>query len=199
MRIIYSAVLGLFVLAVSSACALTTETIQLDYSPRTGVAQIQQAETVTVLVSVSDTRSRTDRVSSKKNGYGMEMAAITSQNDPVSVVRQAIEAELRGRGFQIGQSGLTVKTEVQKYYCDFKSGFFSGDAVAEVTLGVQVLTTGGAITYASVIAGEGKEPNVQLASGGNAKLALDRALQDAMDKLFGNQTFLDALLKAKAT
>jgi uncharacterized lipoprotein YajG len=199
MRIIYSALLGLFVLAVSSACALTTETIQLDYSPRTGVPQVQQAETVTALVSVSDTRSRTDRVSSKKNGYGMEMAAITSQNDPVSVVRQAIEAELRGRGFQIGQSGATVKTEVQKYYCDFKNGFFSGDAVAEVTLSVQVLTSGGAITYASVIAGEGKEPNVQLASGGNAKLALDRALQDAMDKLFGNQAFLDALLKARAT
>lgn len=39
-------------------------------------------------------------------------------------------------------------------------------------------------------------PGIQLASGENAKIALDEALKDAVSKLFNDGTFIDALFKA---
>lgn len=77
----------------------------------------------------------------------------------------------------------------------FKAGFWSGDAVAEVIMEVTVKNQGGQIVYSKLVAGQGKNPNIQLASGSNAKVALDAALKDAMDKMFADKAFIDALLK----
>src|SRR5437763_12439384 len=43
---------------------------------------------------------------------------------------------LRNRGFEVGKGSVSVKAELQKFYNDFKTGFFSGDAVAEVVINV---------------------------------------------------------------
>ncbi|GIW44843.1 MAG: hypothetical protein KatS3mg077_2125 [Candidatus Binatia bacterium] len=60
----------------------------------------------------------------------------------------------------------------------------------------QVQRSDGTIAFAKVVAGEGKVRNVLLSSGTNAKTALDLALKDAVDKLFSDRTFLDALMVA---
>jgi uncharacterized lipoprotein YajG len=185
--------------SLASGCALTVDRVQLDYVPQVGVQLIDSDGAITVAVAVDDVRSRKDRVSSKKNGYGMEMAAIESISDVAELVRQAVSTELAARGFQVAESREVVKVEVQKFYCDFKIGFFAGDAVAEVTLNAQVQRPDGLIAYSRVIAGEGLEPNIQLCNGTNAKAALDRALQDAMTKLFGDPAFLEAVSKSGTT
>lgn len=182
--------------SLASGCALTVDQVRLGYVPQANVSAIEQAGAGPVAVQVDDMRSRKDRVSSKKNGYGMEMAAIVSVNDVADLVKEAVTTELRARGFQVAESREIVKVEVQKFYCDFKIGFFAGDAAAEVTLSAQVHRPDGLIAYSRVIAGEGVEPNIQLCSGENARLALDKALQDAMWKLFTDNAFLDAVRKS---
>src|SRR5437763_5405171 len=94
---------------------------------------------------------------------------------------------LRNRGFEVGKGSVSVKAELQKFYNDFKTGFFSGDAVAEVVINVQVQKSDGSVRFVKVVSGEGKEPNIQLSSGTNAKAALERALSDAISKLFNDQ------------
>jgi len=141
-------------------------------------------------------------VGCKKNGYGMEMAAIRSENDVPGLVRSSIQTELTRRGFQSGPGGVTVVVEVRRLYNDFKIGFFSGDAAAEADLEVRVLAPGHAERSPPIFEGRaqgtGANPNVQLSSGENAKPALEAALSEAIWRLFNNRGFVEALLAGGA-
>ncbi len=179
-----------------SGCALTNEQIELSYTPQAGVSRIAGAENVPVGVQVTDQRLDKSKVSSKKNGFGMEMAPITAAEDVAVTVRKAIEQELRARGFRLDSSDALVKVDadVTRFYNDHKMGVFAGDAVADLNLSVSVKSKDGMLLYAKQIAAQGKEANTQLATGNNARLALDRALANGMKMLFDDKAFLSALL-----
>ncbi len=181
-----------------SGCALTTEQIAINYTQQAGVAKIAGAENVSVNVQVADQRLDKSKVSSKKNGYGMEMAPITASEDVAVTVRKAIEKELQARGFQLASDSALVKVaaDVTRFYNDHKMGFFSGDAVADLNLSVTVKSKSGTLLYSKQIVAQGKEANTQLASGNNARIALERALENGMKTLFDDQAFLSALLAA---
>jgi uncharacterized lipoprotein len=115
-----------------TGCALTTERIDLQYKPQSGISPIAGANRVTVNVQVIDQRLEKSKVSSKKNGYGMEMAPIIANEDVTLTLRKAIEQELGSRGFSIGAgTGLVqIAADLTRFYNDHKTGFFSGDSVA---------------------------------------------------------------------
>jgi uncharacterized lipoprotein len=184
-----------------SGCALTTEQIVLDYTQQTGVAKIAGADNVSVNVQVADQRLDKSKVSSKKNGFGVEMAPITAAEDVAVTVRKAIEKELQARGFQLGSDAALVKVaaDVTRFYNDHKMGFFAGDAVADLSLSVSVKSKGGALLYAKQIVAQGKEANTQLATGNNARIALERALENGMKILFEDPAFVSALLAASGS
>jgi len=182
-----------------SGCALTEDTVSLQYRPMAGVAEVPGAKQVGIVVAVADARTaHRDRVSVKKNGYGMEMAAIRSDRDVTLLVKEAIEAELRARGFRIGEGGAQAKADLLTFYNDFKIGFFSGDAVAEVTFNIQVVGSNGTILYSKPVSSSGKAPDILLASGSNAKTALENGLQTAIANLMSDQAFIDSVLKSGA-
>jgi len=192
---------GCVAVASLSGCALTTEQIELNYTQQAGVAKVAGAENVSVNVQVADQRLDKSKVSSKKNGFGMEMAPITAAEDVAVAVRRAIEKELQARGFQLGSDAALVKVaaDITRFYNDHKMGFFAGDAVADLNLSVTVKSKSGALLYAKQIIAQGKEANTQLATGNNAKLALDRALENGMKMLFEDPAFLSALLAASGS
>jgi uncharacterized lipoprotein YajG len=189
---------GVFLVFASllSGCALTKEYVTLSYQPQTNVEKIKGADAVKVKVEISDVRMIKDKVSCKKNGYGMEMAPIIAQNDVAEILKVAIEAELKNRGFNLAEGSMLVFAELTKYYNDFKTGFWSGRAVAEVVMNVQVKKQDHSIIFSRIIAGESTISNLQLASGKNAKLALDDALKNGVSKLFNDAAFIDSLFKA---
>ena len=192
---------GCVAVASLSGCALTTEQIELNYTQQAGVAKVAGAENVSVNVQVADQRLDKSKVSSKKNGFGMEMAPITAAEDVAVTVRKAIEKELQARGFQLGSDAALVKVaaDITRFYNDHKMGFFAGDAVADLNLSVTVKSKSGALLYSKQIIAQGKEVNTQLATGNNAKLALDRALENGMKMLFDDPAFLSALLAASGS
>lgn len=193
-------VLWLILASVVSGCALTTEPVDIPYMPGAARAPAPGAAAATVAVSASDARtSYRDRVSSKKNGFGMEMAPIVATNDIAQTVRAAVAQELQAEGFVIGPGGLEVAIDVVKFYNDFKTGIFAGDAVADVTLNLKVLRPDRSVAFAKLYAGEGKEENIQLASGENARLALIRALHSAVQNLVGDAELTAALTGDKAS
>jgi uncharacterized lipoprotein YajG len=193
----------LLVAALSmGGCALTEDTVKLSYQPRGPAQRLDEAQEVTVVVVVRDERrsNERDRVSCKKNGYGMEMAAIRSANDVPGLVKGSIQTELGRRGFKAGPSGVTVVVELRRLYSDFHPGFFSGDATADADLEVSVFapgaTEGTPPLFAGRAEGAGSNQNIQLSSGENAKPALEGALSEAVWNLFNNQRFVAALFLA---
>jgi len=174
-------------------CALTTDTIRVGYRV-TRAQPIAGAERTTLTVKMTDARGIGDRVSVKKNGYGMEMAPIL---DPqaIATIKSSLEAELRARGFTPGASA-TVNVEVVRFYNDFKIGLFSGDALADMEMNVQVKAPDGAILFAKSVKAAGANKGILLSGGDEAKVALEGALREGMDKLLADREFFDALIKA---
>ncbi|MGN6520110.1 MAG: YajG family lipoprotein [Dokdonella sp.] len=190
------AALGVVVLL--SGCALTTDRIDIAYTAQSAPAAVPGASGVTVSVEVVDDRPDRSRVGSKKNGYGMEMAPILANEDVATTVRRAIETELALRGFtpSLAPALVQVSGDLTRFYNDHKMGFFAGDAVADFNLSVDVRAKDGDIVYRRQIVAQGIEPMTQLATGNNARIALERALQDGMAKLFGDTEFVAALTRA---
>lgn len=187
---------GCVAIASLSGCALTTEQIAVNYNKQSAVSKIAGADNVSVNVQVTDQRSDKSKVSNKKNGYGMEMAPITASEDIAVTIRKAIEQELQSRGFSVGTDMAQVKiaADVTRFHNDFKMGFFTGDAVADLNMSVMVKAKNGNQLYTKQIVAQGMEPNTQLATGNNASIALGRALENAMKILFEDQSFLSALV-----
>lgn len=188
-------------LAGLEGCALTTERIELLYNPQPGVTPLPGAKDVSVNVRVADQRQDKSKVSSKKNGFGIEMAPILASEDVAVTVRRAMEQELRARGFQLGTTDTLVQIEADliRFYNDHKAGFFSGDAVADLNMSILVKSRSGGMLFSKQIAAQGIEPNTMLMTGENAKLALNRALENGMKILFDDQTFLSALVASSAS
>lgn len=194
-------VIACVVVTSLSGCALTTDRIELQYNQQQGVSQISGANNVSINVQVTDQRQDKSKVSSKKNGFGMEMAPILASEDVAITVRRAIEQELRARGFQLGSDAALVQivADLTRFYNDHKTGFFAGDAVADLNMSVTVKSKKGDLLYTRQVIAQGIEPNTQLMSGENARLALNRALENSMKSLFEDQAFLSALVALSAS
>lgn len=101
-------------------------------------------------------------------------------------------------GFQIGSGQVIVSAEVNKFYNDFKVGFFSGNAVSEVTLTVQVRTVSGQILYAKTLTGESDEGGVMIASGENTRISLEKAFATSIARIVSDPKFSQAILEANS-
>lgn len=188
-----------FVLIVSlfiSGCAFTTETVDIAYRSTSSVTQYEGANEVVVNVSMKDSRGvEGNKVSSKKNGYGMETAPILASEAPTATIKRAIEDELRKRGFKLGNdSSVNVSADLSRFWNDHKVGFFAGDAVADFDMDVNIIDKNGTSVFSKSIVTQGIEKNIQLMTGSNAKLALDKALENGINLLFDDQNFVNALV-----
>ncbi len=189
--------LGLIAMTVSG-CALTPGHVNVSYTPlgSSGTIRPAGAEAVSVHVAVSDQRASKDAVGHKTNGYGMEMAPITSDNDIPQTLQSAIESELKSHGFNIVEAGPTIAVALTKFENRFVNGFWSGTATAELVMNVVVQRPDGGIVYTKLIDVQGVNPGIQLSSAENAGIALDRALQGGIAQLFEDSAFPTALRTA---
>jgi uncharacterized lipoprotein YajG len=179
------------------ACALTVDTIDIAYKPDFAAKSPPGAESITVNLNVEDARtSYRDRVSSKKNGYGMEMAAIVTKRDVQSIVADAFKEELVRHGFNVGESPVVVQVNIQKFYSNFKVGFWSGTSAGEVIFSVQVQDSELKPFFAKHYAGDRDIKGVMLAGGGNAKKAIEPAFANAVKKIMTDEKFIKAIFKA---
>ena len=179
----------------TTGCALTKDYVSLQYMPDPSPTRVEGAEKAQVTVSTVDSRTVKDRVSSKKNGYGMEMAPIIATNDIPALFQQALETELEHLGFKKGP-GANLICDVTKFYNDFKIGFWAGDAAADVMINLQVKDPQGQLLYAKSFSAEGRKENIQLAGGKNAKAALEAGLAEVVQKAVRDPELSAALIKA---
>lgn len=193
MRNISGLILAMFLL---SGCALTVDQIEIPYEGRPNLTVVPDANEVAVSVVGEDRRTvYKDRVGAKKNGYGMEMASIVATNDISKTFADAVKFELENLGFRIAEGGKRVKVDLIRFYNDFKMGVFAGDAVADGLIGITVSDEAGVTTFSRPYEGGKIEPNIQLATGSNARKALTGAMADIVGKIAQDKDFHAALLR----
>ncbi len=181
---------------LASGCALTIDEIDVPYEGRANITVVEGADKVTVAVTNVDKRTvYKDRVGTKKNGYGMEMAKIVARNDIAKTFADAVEFELENLGFRIGEDGKLLTVALIRFYNDFKMGFFAGDAVADGLIVISITDANGEVSFSSSYEGGAIEPDIQLALGYNARIALIRAMADIVSKIAQDRNLHTALLK----
>ncbi len=176
-----------------AGCATTEDIVQIKYAP-TSASRIADARPVALTVVDGRTADRT-RISTKINGYGMEMAAIRSAQDVSDVVREAAAKEFQQRGFNIEASGLAVTLTVTRFYNQYSTGLLSGSADGTVDLTVSISDRAGGQIYQNTYAGA-SNMQIALANGSNAAESVANALNSAFHKMFGDPAFIAVLTKA---
>jgi uncharacterized lipoprotein YajG len=197
-RLTIRAATGFGLALLVSGCALITDRVDIPYQTAT-ITPVSVPGAPDVLVAVSTTDARTtyrDRVSTKKNGYGMEMAAIVPANDLSTTINDAFRQELYVRGFKLAPQGVSVQVQLVRFYNDFKNGFFSGDAVASVAFNVKVSSPTAGVAFAKYYEGTGTEPDIQIAGADNARAALMKAFTASVNSAVNDPDFIHAILAA---
>ncbi|NNM43090.1 MAG: hypothetical protein HKM07_01945 [Chlamydiae bacterium] len=183
-----------FMLSCTS-CAYVPEKVQVAYEPIMHSNPVATAIGTNVVVNVIDNRRNGKRVSSKKGDYGIELAGIKLEGELADEVANAVITELESLGCTIATGGMEIEVEIQKFYNEFKQGFFRARGIAELILAVSVKKSDGNIVYSKTIMGFGENDKMWVQSGKNAKAALDTAFNDAIHRLVSDQAFLQSLKK----
>ncbi len=173
------------------ACGLQTDTITISYVSQGSPKAPPGASGTVVDVQVKDIRSNKSEVSKKGDEYEF-LAPIVVENDVAQILREAIQTELKNRGFDLGDGGPVVVAELSKFYNRFRAG----NSEAEVFIHVQVKKAKGGLVYSEIVEGKGINSKGIFRSGENAKIALEAAMQDAVNRLMTNVEFLDAIIEA---
>jgi len=161
------------------------------------------AQNVAVSVQVNDKRDYLAPGISRKwgraqvgygrNSFGEHVAPDIIVVEPVeTTVRKSIEEELAARGIRIAPTApLQVVVDINVFFSDFKVGFMNPESSAVFAMDVKVLSSDGTTAYARHIAAQGRLPGTGTQF---ARVALDKALDDGIDTLFGDWKFASALL-----
>ncbi len=178
-----------------TGCAFTRDYVDIEYKPNCTPQEILGAENVEVAVHIDDVRFK-ENIGCKINGYGIEMANIMASNDLSEVFKNAIIWELEQRGFVITCGGNHLDVELIKFFNNFKPIYFGARADSETILNVTLRNENGVMVYSKTIFGFGEEEICFLAGGNNARLALERSLYQAIQKLMKDPGFIGALLES---
>jgi uncharacterized lipoprotein YajG len=128
----------------------------------------------------------------------MDMASIRASRPVDEIVRSAVEAEFRQRGFSIQADGRKVQVSVNTFYNTFQTGVFAGGATGDVQLSIAVSANPGAPTFRQTYAGVSNS-TIMLANGSNAAESVAKALQDALRRMFADPAFLAAVSSRPVT
>ena len=90
---------------------------------------------------------------------------------------------------------MTIFADLTRFWNDHKVGLVSGDALAELNMTVAVKTKEGAALFSRQLLATGTQANTMIMGGENAKIALNRALENGMRELFDDKAFQAALQK----
>lgn len=189
---------ALSVLQLVGACALAPETIDINYAMRAAANPTREgAGSLVELRTIDGRLSHRDRVGTKKNGYGVELARITASRSPLELLRNSVQQELTACGFTVGPGGAVLTIELLDFYSDFKPAFLIpvADSAAEVSFSLQVGPPGTPV-FSKIYRGKGTGTDAIVMTPGAARVALEQALATAMQQVTDDAALRAALASA---
>lgn len=195
----FKAYLALGVATLFAGCAAVPETQSLVYEPQEGTTLLPGASDAVVNVAIQDVREDKRRISNKRHNWGFDMASVYSEEPVEDVVKLAIENELEARGFKLGGAASTVSVNgnIVELYSNLHmySGFWSGKTVADSTIQIEILSKAGESIYLREISVNPEHTGVLYQSSYNLARPVEMAIEETLDVLFEDQTFINALLQ----
>ena len=104
---------------------------------------------------------------------------------------------LYGTGQSGGDGGVAIVVETQTFYNDFKLGFWSSEAVAEVAFMLTARKPDGTLIYSRAYRAVGMNKEIMLMTGEAAEPALDEALRNAVLQVANDTDLQTALMAAR--
>lgn len=192
---ILSRLSALAAILLVSACAFTDETISIPYQTTTPPISIG-VDGKTFKLIVVDSRGF-ETVGKKINGYGVETADIRSAVPVQQIITDAVIAELLARKIAVdGAQARNLNVNVKQFNNKFTVGLLSGESEAVVELAITLQNANGETLYYDEITESHLEEGIILFTGNTAKEPLENALRNAIEALFQNTKFLQALVAA---
>jgi hypothetical protein len=186
---------SLIVLVFTLGCAVPTHRIDISYAPRPDIKQIRGAYAINVSVEVKDSRLEKFRLTSKRNTF-IETTPILIKNDVTSALRWALESEVKNLGFSMnGPPQVYIVAELVRFNNDYQMEYISGHAIADMHFFIRVFGKNRQFRYATTISTQSAGEDNILSRGKITQLALNKALESGMDKLFTDKRFIASLLK----
>ena len=169
--------------------------IKLQYHPMSAV-EIEGAGKVAIAVTATDARTENrDRIAKREAAFfpRFELWPLRSSVDVVTLLKEAVELELRGRGFRVGAGMAQVRLDLTKFFHTPKANAFTVTCNGEVSFHAQVFDVDGAIVYAKDVSGCGSRT---VGFGGVSLIGklLEEGLEAAVASLIGDRAFIDAVL-----
>ena len=172
-------------------CLMAPLSVPITYQPETNVTPVPGASSVHVHVVSEDQRANTTTVGQ------YDQQSVTTSNNVGDTARDAVQSELRARGFVIdnGPASTEVRLQVEKLSGHFLSSLFYSSYTAELIMHVEVERPGKVIAYSqSFDVTETTHPAVFGSVSKDFGDALSGALEQAVAKLFNDPAFIHALI-----
>jgi uncharacterized lipoprotein YajG len=172
-------------------CMLSPLSVPVTYQPESNTAPVPGASSVHVYVVGEDQRADKTSV-----GQYQQQDIVTS-NNVVDTSRDAVQSELKARGFIIdnGPGSTEVRVQVVKLSGHFFSTLFYSSYTAELIMHVEVQRPNKVIAYSqSFDVTDTYHPSLFGSVSDDFGAALSGALKKGVTKLFDDPAFMHALI-----
>jgi hypothetical protein len=177
------------------ACGYVDSYVTVRHVPSKSPARMFESQ-CDINIQVIDERSTKDAV-----GQWCSLSKTIAKNDVPSAVKDALGVELAARGCCLNESGIVLKVTLMTFW-DYACHGTKDES--EVKFRIQVFGKSGVVIYENVVYGYYQRgvslltevvpvPN---AGARNAESTLANALNNALERLFGNDEFCDSLAGA---
>jgi uncharacterized lipoprotein YajG len=121
-------------LTLVSGCATTDATLDVGHDPESVQSgPLSEVGSIAVVPGVlEDLRPDRERIGFKKNGFGSNMADITSEEPVTDIVMNAVVHAFESNGHAVGKQGLTITGSVNQFWVDIDQNFWSIEVIGNV-------------------------------------------------------------------
>ena len=185
------AALLLLMITAIGGCLMAPLSVPITYEPQSNVTPLPGASSVHVHVVGEDQRANSTTVGQN------DQESVATSNNVGDTARDAVQSELRARGFVIdkGPTSAEVRVQVVKLNGHFFSTLFYSSYTAELSMHVEVERPGKVIAYSqSFDATATTHPAVFGSVSKDFGDALSGALEQGVAKLFDDPAFIHALI-----
>ena len=165
------------------------------YIPQQNVQAIRDADTVAVEVKVEDLQP--DQSVSVWDLFNpIDQKRYVGVKNAADTIKEAVETELRARGFKIGSGNALVTIQLGRFGALVDAGMWTLNEHGLLATRVQVERLKGKVLYSNVVVGEG-DPDRGYLYVKSAKKELEETLADTLKRLFADPRFTAAILATR--
>lgn len=177
-----------------TGCAVTPESVEITYAPRPGIQPSPNTYKTKVGVQIDDRRLQKFRLSNIRSTF-IETTPIFVRNDVTSALQWAVGSELRNLGFVLAEENpdLIIVAELARFDIQYVSNYVFGTAVANIHFHVTVYNKQMQHLFEMTVSAQTIGEDWLSSKGETARLALNKALENGLDQLFGNKAFITTL------